>query len=293
MRKQKYRLSDEAFDRLMKKLSEIAQEEEATTSEGLQSGVITTNFVKMMTKVKGMEDVIERNEQLSKTYQGFLNLYGFDTMYDMYIYARSCDILPEELTKSENKIVMPVQKTVIRNGKPLEVTVYETIMKAAPKKKPQNVKVDKPVTPHPHARELKAVRVSPKETKDPANVAKIKAQASNLSGGNKPFNDGSSHYLYLQDGDGVVVAVMGYSSKGDYMTMDFYRTNGQVRGTAARGFAELVKLAVKNNKGVKIEDYPGARPVYVKFGLSQQGNNWVASYDELKQLFGDGMESEH
>jgi hypothetical protein len=286
-RKQKYHLSEDGFDRLTKKLAEIAQENIEDSVEGLRSGVISTSFVKMMTKVSGMDDVISRNEELSKTYQGLLNLYGFDEMYDMYIFARSCDVLPEEIMKSTDRIVMPIQKTVTRNGKPLEVTVYEVLNKAAaPKAKPAKKEEEEVIIRH--ARELRATLYGDKETKDPKSVAKIKASAKSLKGGNKPFHDGSSHYLSMKDDKGKTAAVIGFSTKGGYMTMDFYRTNGLTNGVAARGFAELVRLAVHKKKGVRIEDHPGARAVYMQFGLEQKGDHWEASYDELKESLGEG-----
>lgn len=289
-RKQKYTLSEDGFDKLTKRLAEISQGDIEETMDGLKGGVISTNFVKMMTKVSGMEDVIARNEELSKTYQGFLNLYGFEEMYDMYIFARSCDILPEELMKSTDRIILPIQKTVARNGKPLEVTVYEVLNKAAapnnPAKKSKGKDEEEVIIRH--ARELSSTLYGDKETKDPKSVAKIKASAKNLKGGNKPFHDGSSHYLSMKDDKGKAAAVIGFSTKGGYMTMDFYRTNGITNGVAARGFAELVRLAVHKKKGVRIEDHPGARAVYTQFGLQQKGDHWEASYDELKESIGEG-----
>lgn len=291
MRK-KYNLSEEGMDRLMKSLAKIAQEGIEETAEGLQNGVITTTFVKMMTKVKGMEDVIERNEQLSKTYQGFLNLYGFDEMYDMYLYARSCDVFPDELFKSnaDNSLVMPVQKEVIRNGKLLEVTVYEVIHKAEKPKKKTEPKKEEEIEIR-HAREFRSKFTENNDTKDPSKVAKIKADTEKLKG-SKPFNDKSHHYLSLTHNNGKHVAVIGYSTQGEHMTMDFYRTNGQTSGVAARGFAELVRLAVQNQKGVKVEDHPGARAVYTQFRLKRDGDHWSSSYDELKESLGEGMTGE-
>jgi hypothetical protein len=94
----KYNLSKEGMDLLMEKLSKAAQ---GDVENEMIATPISTDFVKRMTKVKGIEDVVERDEQLSKTYQGFLSLYGFETMYDMYIYAMSCEPAPEGLFKSD------------------------------------------------------------------------------------------------------------------------------------------------------------------------------------------------
>lgn len=293
MQRSKYHLSEEGMERLNKALEKVAQEGLDESAEGLQSGTITTNFVKMMTKVSGMEDVIERNEQLSKTYQGFLNLYGFDTMYDMYLYARSCDVYPDNLFKSDsrNALVMPVQKPIIRNGKLMDVTVYEVLYKAEePKKKTEPKKEEEEIVIR-HAREFKSSLTGDDEAKDPKNVAKVKVSAQKLTGGNKPFSDKSHHYLSLKERS-QTVAVIGYSIQGDHMTMDFYRTNGQTSGVAARGFAELVRLAVQKEKGVRVEDNPGARAVYTQFGLKQDGDYWSSSYEELKESLGEGIGSE-
>lgn len=285
----KYRLSKEGMDTLMKKLAELAQKSLDESVDGLNNTEITTNFVKMITKVKGMEDVIERNEQLSKTYRGLLDLYGFDTLYDMYIYARSCDLLPEELKKSAACI--PVTKTIIRNGKPLEVTVWERISKTNTVEADQDSNKQEKTAVR-HARELKGTFVGEKETANPSNVAKLKAVAKNLLNGNNSFNDNSKYYLSLVDGDGSVAAIIGFSEKNGNLTMDFYRTNGSVSGVATRGFAEMVKLAIKQKKGVVMEDIPQARTVFVKSGLQKEGNLWTASYDNLKDVYGESSHVE-
>lgn len=280
----KYRLSKEGMNTLMKKLADLAQKSLDESSDGLNNIEITTNFVKKITKVTGMEDVIERNEQLSKTYRGFLDLYGFETMYDMYIYARSCDLLPEELKKSSACI--PVTKTIIRNGKPLEVTVWERISKTNTIDQGSNNNKEKVSVRH--ARELKGTIIGEKESANPRNVAELKASAKNLSNGNDSFNDNSKYYLSLTDTDGSIVAIIGYSENDGNLTMDFYRSNGSFSGVASRGFAEMIKLAIKQKKGVVMEDIPQARTLFVKSGLQKNGNLWVASYDNLKDIYGEG-----
>lgn len=291
MDRPKYNLTKTGFNSLVEKLQKAAKAAADETVDGLQTSTITTNFVKMMTKVKGMEDVIERNKQLSKTYQGFLNLYGFDTMYDMYIFARSCDLYPEEVFKSDSPCI-GVTKTIIRNGEPLEVTVFEKLFKAEKPKKAEPKKEEEILIRH--AREFKGSMTEDNDTKDPAKVAKIKDAALKLSGGDRPFSDKSTHYLSLKHNNGRTAGVVGYSEGDTHMTMDFYRTNGQMSGMAARGFAELIQLALRKQKGVRVEDHPGARAVYFQSGLQQQeSGHWEASYDDLKKVYGElGSDSE-
>jgi hypothetical protein len=291
MKKAKYNLSKSSVDRLMGELSRIAQENlDSVDDTGLPGAQITTNFVKTMTKVKGLEDVIERNEQLSKTYQGLLGLYGFDTMYDMYIYAKSCDLFPEEVFKSTDAIksYYPVQRTIIRNGKPLDVTVWEKVFKSENKPKEEPKKEEQPEIKH--ARELQAIFHGEGETANTKNIAKLKATYEKMPVKHSSFNDKSSHYLTLK-GEGKTAAVVGYSVNGEYYSMDFYCTNGQVSGAAARGFFEMLQLARRNQKGVKVKDNQQAAPVYAQAGLRKEGSYWVISYDELKEAYGESGNS--
>lgn len=282
------------MDNLMEKLTQIATENVDTAVTGLQEAEITTGFVKALTKVKGLDDVIERNEQLSKAHIGLLNMYGFNSMYDMYLYAMSCDILPMELTKRKDySKLVPVKRKVMRNGKETEITVYEDPNKGGSESNEgnsagrgtQNAGVS-------HARELKGkVHGGPEKT-DPKKVAKLKQSAKGMSGG-QSFKESSTYYLELSGPDGEIAGIIGYSEEGDYLVMDFYKTNGQVPGIAARGFSELIKLAVQNQKGVKVADQPQARPVFVQFGLEQDEGHWSISSDDLQKVFGEsGNESE-
>lgn len=296
MKKGKYNLSKSAVDNLMQKLERIAQENfediEEPETLGLQEAQITTSFVKSMTKVKGLEDVIERNTQLTRSFRGYLDMYGFETMYDMYIYAKSCDVVPEELMKRKDySKLVPVKRKVMRNGKEHEVTVWEDPNKGdkdknkeedsqstGTGKKPKKRKLGR------HARELKSDVVKDNAVKNPNNVAKLKAAAMNMPNGNKPFKDGSNYYIVLKD-ENVVDGVAGYSDDGEYITMDFYRSNGEVSGVAARCFFELIKLAVQESKGVKMEDIQEARPIFMQAGLENREDGfWYIEAEELQRL---------
>lgn len=282
--KNKYKLSKAGMDTLMEKLAQVAQEQ--GDASGLHEAAISSKFLNMIVKVNGLEDVITRNDQLTKTFRGYLDMYGFETMYDMYIYAKSCDLFPEEIFKnrSSNLVVVPVQKTIIRNGKPLEVTVYETLTKADSKPKEKPKKEEEQTVKH--ARELHGILHGKDDVANTKNVAKLKDAAEKMTNGSGSFSDKSDHYLSLKD-NGRVAAVIGYSEKGEYYKMDFYRTNGKVSGVAARGFFELLRLALQHQKGVMAKDSQGARSVYIQAGLQKDGSNWVVTYEELKEAYGE------
>lgn len=285
----KYSISQEGMDKLMKRLTKIAtqelSEEESEDPTGLREAEITTDFVKMLTKVKGMDDVISRNDKLSKHFKGFLDMYGFETMYDMYLYAMSCEVLPSELKKSKDfSNLVPVKRTITRNGKQVEVTIWEKPGEGDESKEGEGSEEieGRVVRRRRHAREF-SVNVTG-DTTNPKEIAEIKVAAKDMPRGNKPFQDGSTYYLAIRDEDGTIVGVIGYSEEGGYLKMDFHRSNGEVSGVAARGFFELLKLGSEKGLGVKMEDDPQARPIFMQSGLEQKEDFWVIESDKLKGL---------
>jgi hypothetical protein len=297
MKKPKYSLSKSGMDSLMNTLEKIAQEGKETTVEGLLEAQITTNFVKVMTKVSGIEDVIERNDTLTKHFTGFLGMYGFESMYDMYLYAMSCDIVPEQIMKRKDySRLVPVKRKIIRNGKETEVTVYEDPNKdskdnsSGSSSNSGNTKGSKGQSRGQkarHVRDLTSTIVGDKETANPKTIANLKVAAKSLPKGDKPFQESSQFFLTVKDEDSAIIGIVGYSIQGDFLVMDFYRSDGTVAGVAAKGFFSLLKLALEKNKGVKVEDNQQARPVFMQSGLTQEEAYWVISNEDLRAALGE------
>ncbi|QZA69161.1 hypothetical protein 010DV004_229 [Bacillus phage 010DV004] len=281
----KRKISPEKMEELTKQMLEVANKGVQESEEEIQDAMITTRYLKHITKVRDLADVIERNEQLSKTFRGFLNLYGFESMYDMYLYARSCDIMPEDLEKSKASQVVPVNRKVMRNGEEIEITIYESVSKSEEPKE----KTLEQENQRRHARELKGLLKGKDKNLDTKYVAMLKSVS--LPHGDKPFQETSQYYLELKGESGELEGLIGYSVEDDYLKMDFYRSNGQLNGVATRGFSELVKLATEIKKGVKAEDQVQARPVYTQFGLEQHGDYWTVSYESLPDFNGKGSKN--
>ena len=288
MKKAKYTLSEENVNLLTQRLMKAYHE---GTTETVLNANITTDFIHKMTHVQNLTDVIDQNDKLSETYSGFLSLYGFNSMYDMYMYAKACEALPTSLTKSKDySKLVPVKRKVMRNGKQVEVTVYEDPDKGGSQPNEGNTQAkDVPVATHAHARELKGKMHGKDKKLDTKDIAKLKQLSTDLPKGMK-FNTASDYLLKLEDANGQLAGVIGYSIEDGYIRMDFYRSNGQVPGIATRGFSELIKLAMEKQKGVKVADDPKARPALIKFGLTQEGSEWSIEYKALKTNLGESWD---
>lgn len=282
MRRKKV-LSKSGVDRLLSRLEEVATSEMEYIDDS--EARITTEFIRKVTGVKDITQVIDENEALTKRCQGFINMYGFDNMYDLYIYAMSCDPKPEEIKKAKDfSSLVAVKRKVVRNGKEHEVTVWVKPDEADEQSQEGTGGTQSRGTRRRRsAREMKGSMSD--DISNPKNLGELKLVSSKLEQGNKEFNDHSDMYYKIVDEEGKVVGVAGYLERGKYLTMDFYRSTGDVSGVATKGFMNLLKVAVEKGKGVIMEDIPQAGGLFYSSGLRQNDKgDWVIEADELKNI---------
>lgn len=287
----KYNLSKEGIDRLMDRLVEIANSSDIDGDEsGYIASEISEELIKSITKVKSEIEVINNNEDLTKRFRGFINMYGFENMYDMYMYAKSCDSLKETLQKNKDySKLVPVKRKVTRGGKQHEITVWVKPDGEDEDEEAQNQgNGPKGNTKKPNKNKRKNARDTKTEIieADLEEVAKLKAILDEIPKGDKAFKEDSRYYLELRD-EGKIVGVVGYSDDGKYISMDFYKTNGEVAGVASKGFFKMLELAKEKGRGAKIEDNPNARHIFSQSGMTKKEDSmWKIEKEELEQLLG-------
>ena len=120
--------------------------------------------------------VLSNEEQLSKSFSSMTNLYGFDSFYDMYLFAKSNS---EEVQKSTSKRkdtskLQLVQRTVMRRGKPTTLSFYEDNNKD---KSPDNKPEEKNSTDEEESDPTLYRFLAGKEFGKPATANVAKAQA--------------------------------------------------------------------------------------------------------------------
>lgn len=287
MRK-KYNLSEEGFKKLMSELEIINKREveKVVDPEGqpFDEAMVDTGFISKLFGIHSLEQVIKNEEHYNVFYRGFLDMYGFDSMYDMYIYGMSCEIMKAD--KDYNNLV-PVKRTITRNGKQVEVTVWEKPDEDEPSKDEPSHEEAHGHHSSRHAREYKSDIVGKDKKVSTKEVANLKKIADQIAGGKANFDTSSTHYLKIHE-DGEVVGIAGYSDVGEYYRLDFVQSNGFVSGVGVRAFFELINLALEDKKGVIVKDVEdqSARGMFASHGLEHEKGEWKADYKTLAKTFG-------
>lgn len=257
---------------------------EATVSKSFLEG--------MLGKKLNYGYVISENEKLSKDYSHIVKAYGFNSFYDLYCYADSCDSLNDYLIKGGQKDLSklkPVKRQVMRNGKMMTTTIYEDSSgEDDDNKNPldKDTQTEENVEPR-NARDLSKTIIGDDHNGiDPKQIAKLKTEAGSLNG---TFSTDCSSYLVLQGETGELGGVAGYRKEGSYLYLAFYQSDDLTSGVAYVAFTQLLLRARKLGLGAKIDatDDPLALELFKEYGLKKSGSCYIISKSSLLEALGE------
>ncbi|AHL19296.1 hypothetical protein LP083-2_089 [Listeria phage LP-083-2] len=275
--------NEEKFDKVMS----IVKEDNSTVLP--DSASISKGILRELTQesLQDYGEVIEKNDFLSREFKHIVSLYGFDDFYSLYAYADFCDTMSNLAIKGGNKDLSKLKKvkrTVMRNGKPTEMTFYESTTEEENKDKKEESNTKRQGVSTVSAKDLLAELLKSKgEPEKVTQLIKIILKFPDT-----PTNPKVSDYFYqLKDDSGEVVAVAGYSIGAQYVSLDFYTSNGSISGVASRAFFELLRIAIEKDLGAELndEDNELAQVLFSKFNFQLDEGKQRVSARNLKKHF--------
>jgi ketosteroid isomerase-like protein len=239
------------------------------------------------------DTVAERNEELSKTYVHLTAAYGFNDFYDLYAYADYCDKSVEQITKGGDKNLSSLTKkkrTVIRNGKPMEMSIYESgeDNKNELDKKKRDGSSNQTSNQKVQASALQLSSKLEKGKQGDKQINRVSSQSESLS--NKGVNVSSDYFGTLSDEMGNVRGQYSFVIQGVYLYLASFESDELTTGTGVKAFFELIKQACKDKLGVMVDDNEStlAHELFSEYGLKKKGNAYCMTYKQLvKQLGGE------
>lgn len=238
--------------------------------------------------------VLSNEEQLAKSFSSMVNLYGFDSFYDMYLYAKSED---EEVQKSTSKNkdtskLQLVQRTVMRRGKPTTLSFYEDPNKA----KNQNLDKDKEEKPQEAESDPTLYRfLAGKSFGKPstANIAKAKTPA-NWETPHEYKNNLYDYTFYVRNG--VIVGVNGVTKFKDMLEPTYIsaRTTDDYREVYYHTIMDILNEAYKSGLGFSImptteDEIIIAEIIMSFFDIKFSKGTYTAKAKDLIKKFGEPL----
>lgn len=220
------------------------------------------------------------NDDLTKVHKDSIEACGYETFYDAFL---DLGMALEPISKGGEKDLSKLnatKRTVIRNGKPVEITVYtknENDEEGESKGTAQESST-------PHAKEMKS-----SVEKDSKKAQKIAKELSTQNGTQYSFKSTMTFYLTLRDDAGNPVAVVGYKRYGHYLKMEFIQTNGKIAGAGSRGFYEMAKYCLSKRLGLKLDKSMSASPFIGMYNMDEDSRgDFYLGYEDLLKNFGEG-----
>jgi hypothetical protein len=289
--KGRYRhLSSTAKDRILKTLEDIEMRINTESLEEVKQEMyedeISTSYIRFITHVEGLEEVIDNNEQLTKNFKGFVTMHGFEDLYDMYIYAMSCDVYQEYIVKGKDySKLTPVKRKVTRNGVEREVTVYvkQNENEEDDKKGKDTQGTKSKGSGSGHAREAKPKIVGKDKKPDPKEIVDIMQLVKDFPNSTQIKDNFDMYIMYEKDGE--VIGVAGFTLDTTYVKLEGFASNGTVPGVGSRSFFEGIKLALDMKRNFKVFHDQDASPLFQKYDLERKGNEWMVRYKALEKIF--------
>lgn len=289
---------EEMFIRILKHVADSVNEEGTDAK-------ISTKMVHKLTGIDMTEEYVLANKGTLNDEFGHLSAaYGFTDFHDFYLYAMSCDeqeVVHKSASsgsgKSKNKDfskLKQVRRTVIRNGKPTEMTFYEDPNKG--KKSPAQSASEQgdaeEVLEALDAKELIFAVVGSKDERATIkDVKEVKSLHEQIEGYVKFDADIEKYMVFAHPEYKVPMAIIGFTYEGENTVLAFSDSSPLVENWDVRVYMETTKEALREGMGMSIP-HLGTQvfDIFVETdGLEipeTQNGQYTIDYDTLVGLYG-------
>lgn len=194
------------------------------------------------------DEVAKNNNQLTKDYNFIVKSYGFNDFYDMFLYINR-DTVIKGGNKDESKL-NKVKRKVIRNGKEIEMTVYEdpnsnNNQDKKPTNNEEQPKASSAIGSKSQGTE-EGQKVNPKRLAN--TLGKLKVDSSNF---NTSLVNISREFTSQ---DGEVIGVGMFEETENTIKLHGYASKEDVTGVGIRSIVELILLGIDREKDIEVYD---------------------------------------
>ncbi len=224
---------------------------------------------------------------LDNKYDYIYKSLGFDNFMDCYLYVTR---EPERIYKGGAKDIgslNKVKRTVVRNGKEIEMTIYEDNKNDD---KPKESNSEEPKEP----KTAKGSRVITHGDDEKPNPKKIASSLSTLKnkGVNTDHIDGNASLYKEFVDDNNTIGLASFKETDSDIILHGYVSDFETTGVGARSIIELIYLAIKKNKNAVVYaiELPQAIEFLKLLGFIKNKDYYVLKKQDIKLFLGEYSE---
>lgn len=232
-----------------------------------------------------LDYVSKNSDVLDVKYEHVYKSLGFDNFFDCFLYANR---EPEIVHKGGNKNLSglnKVKRTVIRNGKEMQMTIYED----GNKDNNSNEKQEGKEEVSRSAVGARAISNGEEGKVNPKKVANSLSSLSKKGVDVSHVNTNSSLYKEFVDDNGDTLGITSFKRTENDIILDSYASSPDSDGVGARAIMELLRLSIKENKNAVVYDIelPEAIEYLKTLGFKPNKDGYILRKKDVKQFLGD------
>lgn len=232
-----------------------------------------------------LDYVSKNSDALDVKYEHVYKSLGFDNFFDCFLYANR---EPEIVHKGGNKNLSglnKVKRTVIRNGKEMQMTIYED----GNKDNNSNEKQEGKEEVSRSAIGARAISNGEEGKVNPKKVANSLSSLSKKGVDVSHVNTNSSLYKEFVDDNGDTLGITSFKRTENDIILDSYASSPDSDGVGARAIMELLRLSIKENKNAVVYDIelPEAIEYLKTLGFKPNKDGYILRKKDVKQFLGD------
>lgn len=218
---------------------------------------VTVSTLKHLTSMDLTEDTVAvQNDYLTKEYKHIVSMYGFDNFHDLFLYALQCEqdmeVRKDGISRNKDTDRLSrVTRTVIRNGRPMQMTLYEDPEAEARGRQPSMPDSDEMATISSNELTKAFMRPLDEEvrTKDVAQIQKWHKQFR----GQKDLKWNATNYLvFFRPNEVEAQGFVGFKIKEDSLEMCEFDGAPEIGHFDRRVIMELITIALETGSDLHL-----------------------------------------
>lgn len=232
------------------------------------------------------EEVAKTNNILTEKYYYIVKSYGFNDFYDLFLYVNNEDNFVSKGGDKDKSKLNKVKRKVIRNGKEIEMTIYEDPnadnqqQDKKPKDNEQQPKTTSAIGSKSTGTE-EGQKVNPKRIVN--TISKLGSRADHID---TSLVNISREFTST---DGELIGTAFFEETKDTIKLHGYIIKEGVTGVGIRSVIELLLLGIKKEKNIEVYDIqlPEAVQYLTMLGLTKKNDSFYMNKKDVIAFIGD------
>lgn len=262
--------------------------ETITDYDKINNKEVSKGMLNLLTQRDLSLDYVAKNsDKLDKSYEHIYKYLGFNNFYDCYLYATYQTPYIEKGGDKDLGNLNKVKRKVVRNGKEIEMTVYEDGNPEDNKEQKQGKGQQEPTSRS--ALGSKVISNGEEGKVNPQKVSNALSSINKTGTDTSHMDANSSLYKEFVDNSGNTIGLVAFNITDSDIILHSYASAEDSEGVGKRAIIELIKLSIQHEKNAIVYDIdlPEAIEFLKILGFETYKDGYILKKKDVQEFIGE------